>query len=434
MPGHKGRANLAGFRSTSHYSVDVTELPGLDDLSNPSGVLADLERRASCVWGSGESIISVNGASAPLAAAMIALASRGSTVLVPRNAHRSIINGLVLSGLLPLWYEPVWDDDWGVWGPVSVVCVERLLERCGSDLAGFVLVSPTFSGAFSPVEPIARLCHEHNVPLIVDEAHGSHLLPETGMPAGALSLGADVVVHSLHKTLTGLTQTGILHVAADSLLEPDSLRAALALLQSSSPSYPLMLSIEQAVDLVSSQSGRHLLGELTRRSEELGELVASMESFMLYRPVYDSDPAHILIGHRQGRHEALFQFLLNRGIFPEAVLGRGVLLLLGLGSTDADITYLGSALREFQGLTAATELDHSCTVAWRPPAAVQVLSPRQAILLPQEVIPAHKAGGRIAAEVIAPCPPGVPLIVPGQRVPSEVVEFANLAKLRVVIE
>jgi lysine decarboxylase len=433
MPGHKGRADLAGFRSGEHYSIDVTELPGLDDLSAPRGVLADLERRASGVWGSGESIISVNGASAPLAAAMIALASRGSTVLVPRNAHRSIINGLVLSGLFPLWYEPVWDDDWGVWGPVPVLCVQRLLERCGSELAGLVLVSPTFPGAFSPVGPIARLCHEHGVPLIVDEAHGSHLLPETGMPAGALSLGADVVVHSLHKTLTGLTQTGILHVAAESRLEPDSLRAALWLLQSSSPSYPLMLSIEQAVDLVASQSGRELLGELKRRSEELGDLVASMGSFLLYQPVYDRDPAHILIGHRKGRHEALYQFLCDRGIFPEAVLGRGVLLLLGLGSTDADITYLGGALREFEELTA-DEPDDSCAVAWRPPPAVQILSPRQAVLLPSEVIPAHKAGGRIAAEAIAPCPPGVPVIVPGQRVPSEVVEFANLAKLRVVVE
>jgi len=455
-PGHKGRSDLgwssAGMQTQfqereplhdSVYGRDLTELPGLDDLSDPDGILAELERRAAAVWGASQSIISVNGASAALAASMMALSSKGATVLVPRNAHRSIISGLVLSGLFPIWYEPVWDDNWGVWGPVSATCIGRLLDRCGSELAGLVVVSPTYAGALSPIETIAQLCREAGVPLLVDEAHGSHMIPQTVMPPTALAAGADVVVHSLHKTLSALTQTGILHVGGHSQVDPQSLRSALGLLQSSSPSYPLMASVEQAIDLVGSKAGQELLSEMKRLSTEASQSIAQMQSFDQYQTAYGQDCAHILISHRDGDADRLYQFLCERGIFPEAVLGRGVLFLLGVGSTDADVACLTSTLRDFEnpagagatayaaGTTSSREREPA---ALRPPPIVQILSPRQAMLMPSAVIPVHTVAGRIAAELVAPCPPGVPVVVPGQRIPAEIVEFANLQKLRVVIE
>ncbi len=443
-PGHKGRSDLAwsptfhGSADDNWYLRDVTELPGLDDLSDPDGVLADIERRAAALWGASQSMISVNGASAALAASMIALSSQGSTVLVPRNAHRSVVNGLVLSGLFPIWYEPVWDDNWGVWGPVSATCVERLLDRCGSELAGLVVVSPTYAGALSPIEAIAQLCRDNGVPLIVDEAHGSHMIPATVMPATAVTAGADVVVHSLHKTLSALTQTGILHLATESRIESQSLRAALRLLHSSSPSYPLLASIEQAIDLVSCQAGHELLSEMKRLSAEASEMVSSMPSFSQYQAAYGQDAAHILLCHPDA--EGLYRFLCDRGVFPEAILGRGVLFMLGVGSTDADVACLAAALREFESSHApeAGASASTCSIgepgAIRPPQAVQILSPRQAMLLPSAAIPVHTAAGKIAAEIVAPCPPGIPVIVPGQRIPAEIVEFASIQKLRVVIE
>lgn len=448
-PGHKGRSDLGWCPATAvpvalsgradsdpWYGTDVTELPGLDDLSEPDGVLAELERRAAALWGADQSIISVNGASAALAAAMIAISAQGSTVLVPRNAHRSVVNGLVLSGLFPLWYEPVWDDNWGVWGPVSATCIERLLDRCGSELAGLVVVSPTYAGALSPIEAIAQLCRQNGVPLIVDEAHGSHMIPGSVLPGTAVSAGADVVVHSLHKTLSALTQTGMLHVATGSKIDPQSLRAAIALLQSSSPSYPLLTSIEQAIDLVSSEAGQELLSEMKRLSGEAAAMVASLPSFSQYQPAYGQDAAHILISHSDT--EGLYQFLCDRGVFSEAILGRGVLFMLGIGSTDADVACLAALLREFESSNGPDGGAHACaageTPASRPPQAVQILSPRQAALLPSAVIPVHAAAGKIAAEVVAPCPPGIPIVVPGQRIPAEIAEFANRQKLRVVIE
>jgi arginine/lysine/ornithine decarboxylase len=420
------------------WQTDLTELPGLDDLSNPEGVLADLERRAAHIWGARETAISVNGASAGLAAAMLALAARGSTVLVPRNAHRSVIHGLVLSGLFPVWYEPVWDDDWGFWSSVSATSAERLLERFGSELAGMVVVAPTYAGALSDLPAVAEHCRQAGVPLIVDEAHGAHFVPGTAMPASAVEV-ADVVVHSLHKTLPALTQTGLLHVGKQSTFDAQRLRSALRLLQSSSPSYLLMASIEQALSQVEAGASSDSLLKLRDNAMSVRAAVAGMPELMLYEAAAGVDPAHILIGCQNRQPEELYEFLCERGIFPETVLGQGVLFLLGLGTSAADVRILTYALADFVKQPASEPRAGSAFAgpkppAKRPPEFVQILSPRQAFLLPSEVIPVVNSVGRIACETVAPCPPGTPLIVAGQRVPEEILDYANLQNLRVVVE
>jgi len=439
-PGHKGRkpANSAICPELTSRQMDLTELPGLDELSNPCGVLADLEQRAACLWGAKESIVSVNGASAALAATMIALANRGSTVLLPRNAHRSVIHGLVLSGLFPVWYEPIWDDDWQIWGPVSATSAERLLQRYGSELAGLIVVSPTYAGALSDIGPIADLCRNLDLPLIVDAAHGAHLLPDSPMPESALEAGADIVVHSLHKTLSALTQTGLVHVGKSSLIDTGSLRSAISFLQSSSPSYLLLASIEEALAAVEDEAGKHSLGQLARHSQTVLSELARFPSLQVYETLSGTDPAHILLAPQAVPAERLYNYLCDRGVYPETVLGRGVLLLLGLGTNSCDIDALVTALSDFQESLleqpAATDFTTGSGLPRRPPEAVQIVSPRQAALMPAELLPVHQAVGRISAETVAPCPPGTSVIVAGQRVPPEILESASLQSLRVVIE
>ena len=173
----------------------------------------------------------------------------------PGNAHRSIIHGLILSGLFPVWYEPFWDAEWGIWGPVLATSAERVLDRCGGELAGMVVVSPTYAGAISNIAAISKHCKGHGIPLVVDEAHGAHSLPDSVMPQSALAAGADIVVHSLHKTLTALTQTGLVHLGKDSSIDLAALRGALNLLQTSSPSYILLSSVEQAFNQLERRKG-----------------------------------------------------------------------------------------------------------------------------------------------------------------------------------
>ncbi len=439
-PGHKGRspADFASFFDAHPRQADLTELPGLDDLSCPTGVLRDLEARAAGIWGAAESIISVNGASAALEATMLALAAHGTTVLVPRNAHRSIIHGLVLSGLFPLWYEPVWDDEWGLWGSVAATSVERLLERLGSETAGLIIVSPTYAGAISDIQAIAGLCRDYGIPLVVDEAHGAHFVPKTTMPVSAVGL-ADVTVHSLHKTLPALTQTGLLHIRRNSLLVPDALRSTMQLLQSSSPSYLLMASIEQALQQVELQQAQESIGRLDCLCRQLREAVSNLPEYTCYAPPAGSDPSHILLGCPGRQPEQLYGFLAERGIFAETILGNGVLFMLGLGTTAADVQLLTAALSDFGADVMAEPAGVSAFVGMPPPAPrpseiVQILSPRQAFMMPATVVPVNDSVGRISQATIAPCPPGTPLLVAGQRVPAEILECAGLQSLRVVVD
>lgn len=434
-PGHKGRDGI--LRQTLERSRDLTELPGLDELARPAGALGDLERRAASLWQSGESVISVGGASSGLMAALLAAASRGREVLVPRNAHRSIMNGLVISGLAPVWYEPIWDQRWGVWGAVSPVCVEQLLASVADrPIAAMIVVSPTYAGAVSDLEPIASMCHAQDVALIVDEAHGAHFIEDVAMPTSALASGADVVVHSLHKTLSGLTQTGIVHVSQESLIPAGQIRSSLNLVQTSSPSYLLMSSIEEVVELMSVQDGRDRLGKIIELSARLRHCVDRLEGFELYKTRLGTDPAHVFVGLTDGDPKELYEYLVEHKVFPEALLGSGVLFMLGVGSEEEDIDLLVNCMDEFQK-TLPRAIPQSVplkAVIWRPSEIEQVMTPRQACLMPSQVVSVKDAIGRIAAESVAPCPPGIPVLAPGQRVQPHVLELADLKFLRVVIE
>lgn len=420
-PGHKNRQHFGAFE------FDLTELPGLDQLSHPEGILKSLESRAAHLWSSQESIISVNGASAGLTASMLSLASFGQTVLVPRNAHRSVIQGLVLSGLKPYWYEPEWHEDWQLFGQVMPETLSTALAKNPVGLAGVVVVSPTYAGSISDIKSLSKLCREREIPLIVDEAHGAHLIGSS-----ALNNGADLVVHSLHKTLSALTQTGIIHVSKNSMIDANLVRANLRLLQSTSPSYSLMLSIEQAVAEIEGVDGRKKLAQVVNLSKECTHKIESLNEFTVFgkHENSDCDPLHILLKHQSENIDALNTFLIEKGIYAETILGDGLLLLLGMGTTAEDIETLLQALAEFKSSAKnlSTNLPVSVDTITRTASQFAIetaLPPREASLLPSHSIPLSEAEGLIAAECIAPCPPGIALCVPGQKITPTAIQLLS---------
>jgi arginine/lysine/ornithine decarboxylase len=439
MPGHKGRVLSSGFARLEQQLTchDLTELPGLDDLTKPEAAIAQLESRAAALWGADETLVSVGGASAGLVACLIAVAATNQRkkIFVPRNSHRSIVNGLILSGLAPVWYEPVWDSQWSVWGGVSIRTVENLLSsQEAHECAAMVLVSPTYSGALSDVPPIAAACRNAGLTLIVDQAHGAHLLPGCAMPPSAVP-HADVTVHSLHKTLSGLTQTGLVHVNAASPLPASAVRAGLGLVHSSSPSYPLMISIEETIALLERPQGKEMVAAINRLQHCLLQAAKSLGSFDIYSTHIGTDPAHVLMRSHTGCTDDLEQFLIDRGIFPEALLGSGLLVLLGVGSQMQDVAALTDALTEFDWQwrgQACLRRDRARPAPFSD--AEQVMTPREAFFMPSEVVPIQEAIGRIAQQCVAPCPPGIPLSVPGQRVHQEVMNVESLRSLRVLLE
>lgn len=407
---------------------DLTELPGLDELSHPTGPLANLEARAASLWGSRQTFLSVNGATTGVIASILALSNKGSHILVPVNCHRSVVSGLVLSGLEPIWYEPEWSGDWGIWGRTQPARIETLIKENRKDLVGVLVVSPTYAGCLSDVASLASVCHRHDLPLIVDEAHGAHFIPGSAMPPSAIAHGADVVVHSLHKTLAGLTQTGVLHAVSDRIC-PERLRACMNLLQTSSPSYLLLSSIEQTVER--HLSNRNFVDHIIERRAELVSGLESLTGVSVYSPGA-SDPAHVTFAINGMDTAVIEKSLAERGIYCEAVLGRGLLFMLGEGTTSADIQACVAAVRDTaRQQPSAVVIDQ---VMRKPRTGIQVLSPRVAMFAPSQAVPTIEASGCIAAELVAPCPPGNPVAVPGRILTTGNVEYCRSPRLRVLME
>ena len=419
-PGHKGGTHSRCGQNL--WAMDVTELPGLDELAYASGILARVQERAAQTFGARASFISTNGASAALMAAVLACSARGAQIVLPRNVHRSAVNALVLTGLEPIWYEPTFDSEWGVWGEVDAGVVANAIDNAQGKPAAVVVTSPTYAGAISDIEAIAQACHSRGVAMIVDEAHGAHA-PQ------AVAGGADIVVHSLHKTLSAMTQTGMVHVSHGSLVPFEEVRLALNMLQSSSPNYVLMASIETAI----AEAGtKRILERAIVIADEAHRRLRSCGVTLYTSRLRDS--LHVLLKVHNLPPQTLLENFAKHGVYPESVLGNGVLLLFGCGSTVRDIDILINALEQIR-LSSPTGTNAEPGLSLTADGyGIQVLSPKLAYFGTTEIIPRGDAIGRIAAECIAPCPPGNPVIVPGQRITATAMDFCKLPVLRVVVE
>lgn len=418
-PGHKGRVSLG----LDFAAADLTELPGLDELAYPRDVLKALESRISTLWKSRRALISVNGASAALSAAIISSASRGKNVILPRNAHRAALSGLVLSGLNPIWYEASWMSDWNTWGSTEAETIEELLKGNAGSIAAVLVCSPNYCGAISDIKKIAEICKDYKTLLIVDEAHGAHLFSQQAYPANALECGADIVIHSLHKTLSAPTQTGLLHIAPDCAVDDSVFCSALSLLQSSSPSYALMLGIENAIIEIETNT----VGNALKLAQDLRSRLAGIPEIQILNQD-KLDPLHIVLKHENLAPEEFYDALANQGIFAETIIGDGVLLLLGTGSVQADIDLLIETLKDLKA-----DKSHSLYTGVSIPEFKQKLTPREAFFANSKCVEAQNAVSCISSDWIAPCPPGHAIVAPGQEIGPEIFSFlSNETSVRVV--
>lgn len=432
-PGHKGRLTTLSPQLKESFRGDLTELPGLDELSNPQKSIKHIEDKAAVLWGSRKSFISLGGASHAIMAAILATATsgRGRKILVPRNAHRSVLEALCLCHVEPVWYEPDFDETFNVWSKTPAQTIEESLKKQndnGERVALVIVVSPTYGGSISDISAIKAVTSKYNSLLLVDEAHGAHFLTTPSAVRG----GADFIAHSLHKTLSALTQTGLLHIGRDNPLDDFEIKACLSRLTSTSPSYLLMASIEAAIDLLSGQRGQELLEELLRLGKAVRENItrdnlaivteATSPTHLLLKPLYTSAKV-------SGAVDELNAHLESLGIFAEAKLGCGLLFLLGIGSQEADIDCLISALRSFKQKSKA--LDHAEKFK-KPQPINSLMTPYEATGKKKLQVSAKDAAGRVSAEFFAPCPPGIPLLVPGQLISKEVLESTQKEQFLVV--
>ena len=243
MPGHKRKMHMSW--DADPYTVDITEIEGFDDLHHAEGILKEAQERAARIYHADETHFLVNGSTVGILSAIMGVTDKGDQILVARNCHKSVYHAIYLNELEPVYVYPEYDEKTGLNGEVKADEIALLLEK-NPNIKAVMIVSPTYDGVVSDVKKIAEVAHAHEIPLIVDEAHGAHFGFDPYFPKNANENGADIVIHSVHKTLPSLTQTALLHING-TFVNREKVRMYLHMLQSSSPSYVLMASIDECM-------------------------------------------------------------------------------------------------------------------------------------------------------------------------------------------
>ncbi|HIX34235.1 MAG TPA: ornithine decarboxylase [Candidatus Gemmiger avium] len=420
MPGHKRRVPPAP--GLSCYAFDLTEIDGADDLHGAQGILAAAMGRTAALYGSARCRYLVGGSTVGLLAGIRALAPFGSQVIVARNCHKAVYHALELGHLTAHYLTPPVLPGFGVYGSVRPAAVAAALDACPAARC-VILTSPTYEGVQSDLAAIAGLCHARGVPLLVDEAHGAHYLPLAGpfgWRGGAVAAGADLVVQSAHKTLPSLTQTAWLHLNG-SLVDPAAVDRELDVFETSSPSYPLLVSLDGCTAWLAEQGPAAFAAWRAR----LGRFYAAARRWQNIPVLGISPDRDACFGYDDGKillriGQAGAAALRDAGFEPEMVCGPNVLAMTSPCDGEEALDRLADAL----GRWDAAAPPPPAAAAILPPPGPAELSIGQALLRPRQTVPLAGAVGRIAAEYVWAYPPGVPLLAPGERVTPAFTEAA----------
>ena len=427
MPGHKRNTALAGRGFP--YDRDITEISGSDNLHDMSGVILEECRRAARLFGAAKAHLLVNGSTCGILAAIRALAGHDRGVVVARNSHKSVYNGIELCRLQPTYIYPKIDPESGICGSITPAQVDAALADT-PDAKLVIVTSPTYEGVISDIAGIARVAHARGAQLLVDAAHGAHLgIGE--MPAHPVTLGADIVICSLHKTLPAPTQTALALVGND-CQSAAAFAAQLAVFQTSSPSYILMEQSARCIHLME-QQGEGLVSAWMARIRTFEKAISSLTKLRLYyREVLPScawayDPGKLVIGTRGTTltGQALAEILRkDYQMELEMAASDYVIAMTSLADTNEGFDRLARALCEIDVRIQADELASTMTL----PQLHTVYAPWQVSDIPQLNVSTAQADGCVAAEYVWAYPPGIPLVVPGELVTGEM--LAVFAKMQ----
>jgi arginine decarboxylase len=440
VPGHKGGqaadAELVDVLGKRALALDIPALtPGIDQGPEPTP-FQQAQLMAAEAWGARRSWFLVNGASQGNHVALLALAHSGRELVVQRNAHSSTVDALVVSGMRPTFVAPEIDPELGIANCTTPEALDRALAGT-PDAVGATVVSPTYFGAVADVEGLAEVAHARGVALIVDEAWGAHFPFHPDLPASALSLGADLVVSSTHKVVGSVTQSAIVHLGNGDLVDEEVVDRCVTLLESTSPSSLLSGSLDAARRLATMR-GEELLARTLEGLRDLRTAVREvpgldvLDERLVGAPgVHGYDPLRVVIDVRGtgGTGYQLARRVRERDDLFLELAGENVIVAVFGMAEDVAATgaRLVAALRE--ELDALREPDGRTreVLAPPPPWGELVMTPRDAFLGPQEVVLAADAVGRIAAESLAAYPPGIPNVLPGERLTADTLDYVRQA-------
>lgn len=436
MPGHKRSGALTGAELP--YKIDITEIEGFDDLHHAKGILREAQERAAKVYQAEETHYLINGSTAGLLSAVFGCTRRGDRILMARNCHKSVYNAVFLNGLRPvyIYLEEVPGTEMN--GEIAQRQVDQLLNDY-PDVRAVVITSPTYDGVVSDVRKIAETVHKRNIPLILDEAHGAHLGFHPYFPENGNQCGADLVIHSLHKTLPALTQTALLHMNGD-IVNRSQVRKYLHMLQSSSPSYVLMAGMDECIRMLE-ERGEEVFAQYSVLLDHARKRLQELRYMELMR-TERYDPSKLVISVKDtvladsgeiftGRD--LYRWLLdNYHLQAEMAAGFYVIFMTSPADMPEGMERLISALYEIDQKLVINKSDERKSACPEIPDIRETAISQEAVYSScdaeekraegSETVLWSEAEGRISLEYTYLYPPGIPLIVPGERISGQTVK------------
>lgn len=418
MPGHK--RNLGGLAIQDIKKLDITEIEGFDNLHDAREILLQIQKKAAFIYGADESYFLVNGSTSGILAAISAATREGGKILMARNCHKSAYHGAYLRKLNIRYLWPDQNEQFGVSKAITAKNVEQALNS-EDGFQAVLIVSPTYEGYVADISSIAEVVHKKNIPLIVDEAHGAHLGFHPAWAQNSTRLGADLVIQSLHKTLPSLTQTAILHVRGE-LIDKKLLNRFLHIYQTSSPSYIFMAAMEDAIDLVD-RNRNTLFHKFLMLWKDMINRINNCKCIHVLQDI-NTDIGKLVFSDFSGNYSGkeLYDILLNQyHLQMEMTSGNYVLAMFTIGDTKEGYDRLVNAL---------LEIDKVCQIAGKEDfrnqftdilghKPVSVCSLQEAWDASTKKILLHDAIDSVAADFINLYPPGIPYLVPGEKLTKE---------------
>lgn len=425
MPGHK--RNAGKFGMGNELNKDITEIDGFDDLHYPMGIIREIEEKAAEIYESKSSFYLVNGSSCGILTAISATKQSDKKIIIARNSHKSVYNGVSINHLMPYYIYPQILES-GIMGEITAEQVEEALKE--TDAHVVLITSPTYEGVVSNIEKIVEICHKNNAVLIVDEAHGAHFTFHSSFPKSAIKCGADIVIESLHKTLPCYTQTAILHVNSGRI-DLEKIKRYYSIYQTSSPSYLFMAGINQCIDYMISERGKK---ENQKYIEELGKLrerIKKLNCIRLFNEkTYDYDISKIVLCC-DGKGTYLYKELLEKyHIQLEMAAADYVIAITSIGDKAEWYEKFYYALAEIdKKLYNQNYISNVNTIDRYDIIKAEVkMKPSKALEAESEFADADTCIGRIAQETLYAYPPGIPIVYPGEVLTKELVSQIKKSK------
>ncbi len=434
VPGHKrgkGNPELTNFLGEKCLEVDVNSMKCLDNLCHPTGVIKEAEELAAEAFGASHAFFMVGGTTSSVQAMIMATVARGDKIIIPRNVHQSVINALVICGAVPIYINPQMSDRLGIALGMSIKDVEITISQ-NKDAKAILVNNPTYYGICSDIKKITELAHENGMKVLVDEAHGTHFYFGDNMPATAMSVGADMASVSMHKSGGSLTQSSILLCGEG--VNPDYVRQIINLTQTTSGNYLLLSSLDISRrnlalnGKVICEKVKHFAEYAREEINDIGGYYAYSRELINGDSIFDFDITKLSVNTLELGLAGIEVYDILRDEYDIQIefgdLGN-ILAYISIGDKTKNIERLISALGEIKRIY---KRDRSGMLESEYINPEVVMTPQEAFYSEKESIELQECEGRVCCEFLMCYPPGIPILAPGERLTSQVIEYIEYAK------